>query len=87
VPTGHFECQLEIPADQGPDVLPRAARRAPRHPEIHRIALVGGDFDVIPLARAIDNTDLRQVIFDQLQSMPGVPDTQTFRVFEDVDRR
>lgn len=56
-------------------------------PEIHHIALVGGDFDVILLVRAIDNIDLRRVIFDQLQSMPGVLDTQTFLVFEDVDTR
>ena len=56
-------------------------------PEVHHIALVGGDFDVILLVRAIDNSDLRRVIFDQLQSMPGVLDTQTFLVFEDVDVR
>jgi hypothetical protein len=31
------------------------------------------------LVRAVDNVDLRRVIFDQLQSMPGV--------FEDVDIR
>jgi DNA-binding Lrp family transcriptional regulator len=56
-------------------------------PEIHHIALVGGDFDVILLVRATDNIHLRRVIFDQLQSMPGVVDTQTFLVFEDVDTR
>jgi DNA-binding Lrp family transcriptional regulator len=56
-------------------------------PEVHHIALVGGDFDVILLVRAVDNIDLRRVIFDQLQSMPGVLDTQTFLVFEDVDTR
>ena len=55
-------------------------------PEVHHIALVGGDFDVILLVRAIDNTDLRRVIFDQLQSMPGVLDTQTFLVLEDDTR-
>jgi hypothetical protein len=54
-------------------------------PEVHHIALVGGDFDVILLVRAVDNVHLRRVIFDQLQSMPGVLDTQTFLVFEDVD--
>jgi DNA-binding Lrp family transcriptional regulator len=42
---------------------------------------------VILLVRAIDNTDLRRVIFDQLQAMPGVQDTQTFLVFEDVGTR
>jgi DNA-binding Lrp family transcriptional regulator len=56
-------------------------------PEVHHIALVGGDFDVILLVRDVDNVDLRRVIFDQLQSMPGVLDTQTFLVFEDVDTR
>ena len=56
-------------------------------PEIHHIALVGGDFDVILLVRATDNIHLRRVIFDQLQSMDGVQDTQTFLVFEDVDTR
>lgn len=56
-------------------------------PEVHHIALVGGSFDVILLVRAVDNVDLRRVIFDQLQSMPGVLDTQTFLVFEDVDAR
>ncbi|MDR7160117.1 Lrp/AsnC family transcriptional regulator [Arthrobacter sp. BE255] len=56
-------------------------------PEVHHIALVGGDFDVILLVRAIDNIDLRRVIFDQLQSMPGVLDTQTFLIFEDVEVR
>jgi DNA-binding Lrp family transcriptional regulator len=56
-------------------------------PEVHHIALVGGDFDVILLVRAVDNIDLRRVIFDQLQSMPGVLDTQTFLVFEDLDTR
>jgi capsular exopolysaccharide synthesis family protein len=41
---------------------------------VHHIALVGGDFDVILLVRAIDNIDLRRVIFDQLQSMAGIID-------------
>lgn len=56
-------------------------------PEVHHVALVGGDFDVILLVRAIDNVDLRRVIFDQLQPMPGVLDTQTILVFEDMDTR
>lgn len=56
-------------------------------PEVHHVALVGGDFDVILLVRAVDNIDLRRVIFDQLQTMPGVLDTQTFLVFEDLDTR
>ncbi|WP_254780553.1 Lrp/AsnC family transcriptional regulator [Arthrobacter woluwensis] len=56
-------------------------------PEVHHVALVGGDFDVILLVRAVDNADLRRVVFDQLQNMPEVLDTQTFLVFEDVEVR
>ncbi|WP_026555940.1 Lrp/AsnC family transcriptional regulator [Arthrobacter sp. 35W] len=56
-------------------------------PEVAHIALVGGDFDVILLVRAEDNQGLRKVVFDQLQSMPGVLDTQTFLIFEDLDNR
>lgn len=56
-------------------------------PEVHHIGLVGGNFDVILLVRAKDNVDLRRVVFDHLQSMPGVLDTQTFLIFEDVDTR
>lgn len=53
-------------------------------PEVQHIALVGANFDVILLVRAIDNIDLRRMIFDQLQSIPRVMDTQTFLVFEDA---
>ena len=56
-------------------------------PEVHHVSLVGGNFDVIMLVRARDNLDLRRVVFDQIQSMPGVIDTQTFLIFEDVDAR
>jgi DNA-binding Lrp family transcriptional regulator len=56
-------------------------------PEVHHVGLVGGNFDVILLVRARDNVDLRRVIFEQIHGMPGVLDTQTFLVFEDVDTR
>ncbi|AJT41888.1 Lrp/AsnC family transcriptional regulator [Psychromicrobium lacuslunae] len=56
-------------------------------PEVQHIALLGGNFDVMLLVRARDNVDLRRVIFDQIQSMPGVLDTQTYLIFEDVDTR
>lgn len=56
-------------------------------PEVHHISLVGGNFDVLLLVRARDNEDLRRVVFDHIQGMPGVLDTQTFVIFEDVDTR
>jgi len=61
----------------------RAALR--RIPEVHHVALVGGAFDVILLVRAADNAALRGVVFDVLQAMPEVVDTQTHLIFEDVE--
>lgn len=56
-----------------------------RIPEVHHVALVGGAFDVILLVRAADNAALRQVVFDVLQAMPEVVDTQTHLIFEDAE--
>ncbi len=58
-----------------------------RIPEVHHIALVGGDFDVMLLVRAADNEHLRQLVFDTLQSMPEILDSQTFLIFDDVAAR
>lgn len=56
-------------------------------PEVHHMALVGGQFDVILLVRAADNAALRDVVLGQLQAIPGVLSTRTSLVFEDVDNR
>ncbi|GEO91286.1 hypothetical protein KFL01_05920 [Kocuria flava] len=56
-------------------------------PAVHHIALVGGNFDVMLLVRAVDTVHLRQVIFEHVQQLPGVVDTQTFLIFEDIDTR
>ena len=47
------------------------------------MALVGGTFDVMLLVRAADNEALRRFIFEVLQPMPEVMDTQTHLIFED----
>lgn len=49
------------------------------------MALVGGDFDVILLVRAVDDTALRRVVLDQPQAVPGVLATRTFLIFEDTE--
>ncbi|MDY6055211.1 Lrp/AsnC family transcriptional regulator [Micrococcus sp.] len=54
-------------------------------PEVDHVSLVGGNVDVILLVRARDNADLRRVIFDRIQPLPAVMDTQTFMIFEDHD--
>jgi DNA-binding Lrp family transcriptional regulator len=52
---------------------------------IVHIALVGGEFDVILLIRARDNADLRHLVLDQIQGMPGVVSTRTLLVFEEAE--
>lgn len=49
------------------------------------IALVGGEFDVILLVRAHDNEDLRRIVLDEIQGMPGVISTRTLLVFEEPE--
>lgn len=52
-------------------------------PEIWHVTLTGGPMDVILLVRARDTADLRRVVFDQIQLLEGVMDTQTFMIFDD----
>lgn len=56
-------------------------------PEVWHVALTGGPMDVILLVRAQDNADLRRVVFDKIQPLEGVMDTQTFMIFEDLTSR
>lgn len=53
-------------------------------PEIKHMALTGGEYDVMLLVRAADNNELRRVVLEQLQAMPGVLSTRTFLIFEDA---
>lgn len=55
-------------------------------PGVVHIGLVGGDFDVILLVRAADNTDLRRLVLDEIQGMAGVVSTRTLLVFEEWGR-
>ena len=50
---------------------------------VEHIGLLGGEFDVILLVRARDNADLRRLVLDQIQGMPGVLNTRTHLVFEE----
>ncbi|WP_193750777.1 Lrp/AsnC family transcriptional regulator [Leucobacter chromiiresistens] len=51
--------------------------------EVEHIALVGGDFDVLLLVRAADNSHLRRVVLEDIQSIPWVRNTRTILIFED----
>lgn len=52
-------------------------------PGIEHIALVGGDFDVVMLVRAKDNSDLRRLVLDEIQAIPGILSTRTLLVFDE----
>ena len=52
-------------------------------PEVWHVTLTGGPMDVILLVRARDTADLRRVVFDEIQPLAGVVDTQTFMIFDD----
>jgi DNA-binding Lrp family transcriptional regulator len=54
-------------------------------PGVVHIALCGGDFDVIMLVRVKDNADLRRLVLDAVQGMPGVVSTRTLLVFEEAE--
>ena len=58
-----------------------------RLPGVVHIALVGGEFDVLMLVRAKDNTDLRRLVLDVIQGMPEVVNTRTLLVFEEFEPR
>jgi len=72
---------LQLQQASWQNVRPRVAQI----PEVHHVALVGGDFDVILLVRAHDTADLRRVVLHELQSIPEVRQTKTSLVFEDHD--
>lgn len=52
-------------------------------PAVEHVALVGGQFDVVVLVRARDSQELRDVVFESIQPLPYVLETQTHLVFEE----
>ena len=55
-------------------------------PEVVYVALVGGEFDAVVLVRARDNENLREVVLEGIQAIPGVTGTRTYLVFDELDR-
>ena len=52
-------------------------------PYVEHFALVGGDFDVLALVRAPNNAELRHVVLEHIQDVPGVLSTRTWLVFDE----
>ncbi len=53
-------------------------------PSVERVALVGAEFDAIVLVRARDNHELRDLVLEQIQAIPGVKATRTWLIFEET---
>ena len=56
-------------------------------PEVRHMALVGGEFDAILLVRTADNAELRRVVLEKIQAIPGVLASRTHLIFEDLENR
>lgn len=54
-------------------------------PFVEHFSLLGGDFDVLVLVRAPDNSALRNLVLDRLQSLEGVQSTKTWLIFEEAN--
>lgn len=52
-------------------------------PAVEHVALVGGQFDVVVLVRARDSRELRDIVFERIQPLPYVLETQTHLIFEE----
>ena len=56
-------------------------------PYVEHFALVGGDFDVLALVRAPNNAELRHVVLERIQDIPGVRGTRTWLIFDEHEGR
>lgn len=53
-------------------------------PSVERVALVGAEFDAIVHVRARDNHELRDLVLEEIQAIPGVKATRTWLIFEET---
>ncbi|MGW4031549.1 Lrp/AsnC family transcriptional regulator [Streptomyces sp. NPDC004838] len=63
------------------------ARHLSEIPYVEHFSLVGGDFDVLVLARTPDNDALRQVVLERIQEVPGLRSTRTWLIFDESPGR
>ena len=56
-------------------------------PGVEQVALVGAEFDVLVQVRTRDNHELRDVVLEQIQAVPGVKATRTWLIFEEMPAR
>lgn len=76
---------IEVKLDRTtPDVFERFARAVVRAPEVLECHMVAGGFDYLVKTRVADMTAYRRFLGEVLLSLPGVRETHTFAVMEEV---
>lgn len=69
-----------------PDVFERFASAVRRAPEVLECHMVAGGFDYLVKARVADMTAYRRFLGETLLAFPGVRETRTYAVMEEVKR-
>jgi Lrp/AsnC family transcriptional regulator, leucine-responsive regulatory protein len=76
---------IEVTLDKTtPDVFEKFATAARRRPDVIECHLVAGGFDYLIKTRVADMGAYRQLLGDAVLSLPGVRETRTYPVMEEV---
>jgi Lrp/AsnC family transcriptional regulator, leucine-responsive regulatory protein len=76
---------IEVKLDRTtPDVFERFARAVVRAPEVLECHMVAGGFDYLVKTRVADMNAYRHFLGDVLLSLPGVRETHTYAVMEEI---
>lgn len=76
---------VEVSLDKTtPDVFERFAKAVRRAPEVLECHMVAGGFDYLVKTRVADMTAYRRFLGDVLLALPGVKETRTYAVMEEV---
>lgn len=76
---------IEVKLDRTtPDVFDRFAKAVARAPEVLECHMVAGGFDYLVKTRVADMAAYRRFLGEVLLSLPGVRETHTFAVMEEI---
>lgn len=76
---------IEVKLDRTtPDIFERFAQAVVRAPEVLECHMVAGGFDYLVKIRVADMTAYRQFLGGVLLSLPGVRETHTYAVMEEI---
>jgi len=76
---------VEVSLDKTtPDIFERFAQAVKRAPEVLECHMVAGGFDYLVKARHADMAAYRRFLGETLLAMPGVRETRTYAVMEEV---